>query len=69
MTRYEELRAVYVEAKAEFDRLESALAVARAKMRVAEREALAEWRSVTDAAKDRIAQKSAHTSTDGQANG
>lgn len=59
MTKYEELRAIYAEAKAEFSRLESELAIARAKMRAAEREALDEWRKITDAAKMREIQKSA----------
>lgn len=59
MTKYEELRAVYADAKAEFHRLETELAVARAKMRAAEREALTEWRKITDAAKMRVLTKAA----------
>lgn len=57
MTKYEELRAVYYEAKADFDRSERELAIARAKMRAAEREARAEWIKITDEARMRVLAK------------
>jgi hypothetical protein len=46
--KYYQLRAVYVEAKQEYYRLETELAVARAKMRAAERAAITKWRNLTD---------------------
>jgi IS5 family transposase len=67
MSSYDELRAVYAEAKAEYDRLETELAIARAKMRAAERAAIAEWRQITDTTKLDACKKAAVSSPEREA--
>lgn len=65
--RYDELRVVYVTAKAKYDRLDGELAVARAEMRAAERDAIAEWRKLTDVDRLGSCTNSALSSTDSEA--